>query len=70
MRVEHRRRDAHMPLIGPRSGVVGGILVRRNDGMRNVALPFMLCQVWFQGEMEIPLCHMPNLAPQNSETHL
>lgn len=33
MCAEHRRRDAHMPLIGPRSGVVGGILVRRKDGM-------------------------------------
>lgn len=33
MRAEHRRRDAHMPLIGLRSGVVGGILVRRKDGM-------------------------------------
>lgn len=24
---------------------------------------FMLCQVVFQGKMEIPLCHMSNLAP-------
>lgn len=29
--------------------------------------PFMLCQVGFQGETEIPLCHTSNLAPTNSE---
>lgn len=46
------------------SGVVGGILVRRQRwNVKWTVFPFMLCQVVFQGKMEIPLCHMSNLAP-------